>query len=182
MRFFRIFGRKYRFPQVFRLICEILIPLTFLTPFAFAVNSDIFAIPNHLDRVGYPVNSPSQPIMKLPAKIIGDNRFVTGLTFAGFNFKKICPYFSVDLKNAHNPSFHPIENHHLYSGLMLLTIGKLTNQKYLKTIGTVLMVDDLIEHCFNVESALHFTANHVDRPLYARLTKDADALFGSRKH
>lgn len=182
MRLFRIFGRKYRSPLVFRLICEILLSLTFLTPHAFAVNGNISPISNHLCRVGKSVNSPAQPVMRSPAKILGDNRFVTGLTFAGFNFKKIRPYFSVDLKNAHNPSFHPLENHHLYSGIVLLTLGKLTNQKYLKTIGIVLMVDDLIEHCFNVESALHFTANHVDRPLYAKLAKYGDALFGAGKH
>jgi hypothetical protein len=182
MELFRIFGRKYRHPQVLRLMCEILIPLAFLTTRIFAANSNISSISNNMSRVVNSINSPSHSVETLPAKILGDNRFVTGLTFGGFNFKKMRPYFSVDLKNAHNPSFHPLENHHLYDGILLLTLGKITKQKFLKTIGAVLIVDDLIEHSFNVESALHFTANHLDRPLYAKLTEDADKLFGAGKH
>jgi hypothetical protein len=111
------------------------------------------------------------------SEIIGTNRFVVGFSFRNFDLKKISPYFSVKIQNSGNPSFHPRENHHVYSGIMLMGLGKLTHKRYLKTIGTVLIVDDLIEHVFDVDSALGFMANSIDHDAYVRITSLADGLF-----
>ena len=172
------FARNGIVPPLFRRICEISIAILILAHPSFG--HDVLSIPdgNMMMRIVSPVKSPTIIPQDLPAKIVANNRFVVGVTFANFNLKKIYPYFSVDVQNAHNPSFHPMENHHLYSGVMLLSLGKITHNRYLKTIGTVMIIDDMIEHSFNIESALHVTANHVNGPLYARLTKDADRLFG----
>ena len=179
MTHFNRFSRNYSSPTILKTICKILVVIVALTSSGFAANCSVVSIPQH--RPINIDNSPSYHSASLPVKIIGSNSFITGITFRGFDLKKIYPYFSVDIANAHNPSFHPLENHHLYSGIMLLTLGKITHKHFLTTMGTVLIVDDLIEHSFNVVSALHYTANHVDGPLYAKLTQDGDALFGRGK-
>jgi hypothetical protein len=118
------------------------------------------------------------PLTSLPARIIGNNRLVVGFSFKGFNLKKISPYFSADIQDTGNPSFHAQENHHVYSGIILLGIGKLTHKRFLKTLGTVLIVDDLMEHTLNIKSALGFVADKIDHGAYVQITSGADGLFG----
>jgi hypothetical protein len=175
---FKMSRRDFREATIraIRLIGGVSLALLILAP---AVNAGS-TIPNRasgrLFNTGN-IKVSSSTISSIPDKIVGSNRMVVGFTFRGFNFKKIYPYFSMDIKNAHNPSFHPIENHHLYSGLLLLGLGKITGKHYLRTIGTVLIVDDLVEHSFNVQSGLGFIANKIDHQLYAKITASADRLF-----
>jgi len=159
-----------------RLLSGASLALLILAP---AVNAGS-TVPNHSGSKVFntgKIKVPSSVISSIPDKIVGSNRMVVGFSFRGFNFKKIYPYFSMDIKDAHNPSFHPIENHHLYSGLLLLSLGKITGKHYLRTIGTVLIVDDLVEHSFNVQSGLGYIANKIDHQLYAKITASADRLF-----
>jgi hypothetical protein len=159
-----------------RLIGGISLTLLILAPEVYAGST----IPNHagnrLFNTGK-IKVSSSTISSLPDKIVGSNSIVVGFSFRGFDFKKIYPYFSMDIKNPHNPSFHPLENHHLYSGLLILSLGKITGKHYLRTIGTVLIVDDLVEHSFNVKSALNFAIDKIDHRLYSQLTASADRLF-----
>ncbi len=136
-----------------------------------AVAISVSGGPNHGDSRGSIAPS------SIATKIIGTNRFVVGFSFRHFSLKNISPYFSVKIQNSGNPAFQPRENHHVYSGIMLLGLGKLTHKRYLKTIGTVLIVDDLIEHVFNVDSALGFLANSIDHDAYVQITSMADGLF-----
>lgn len=162
--------------RAIRLIGRVSLALLILAPAVIAGST----VPNHAsDRLFNTgkIKVPSSIISSIPDKIVGSNRMVVGFSFRGFNFKKIYPYFSMDIKDAHNPSFHPIENHHLYSGLLLLSLGKITGKHYLRTIGTVLIVDDLVEHSFNVQSGLGFIADKIDHQLYAKITASADRLF-----
>jgi hypothetical protein len=170
--FFKGFIPKCLPSQITRTICQITICVLIMTSVAFSV--DHKSIPPNISHNA----KPSSLIpADLPDKLVGNNRFVVGISFGGTDFKRIYPYFSVNIQNAHNPSFHPMENHHLYSGLLLLSLGKITHKRFLKTMGAMLIVDDLIEHGFNVKSALHFTANEIEPSAYAKLTKSADSIF-----
>jgi hypothetical protein len=166
---------KFPLRRALQIICAI----AFITALFAPDNaiSEVSIITSGAPNRGNP-NGPNAPSSILPAKIIGTNRFVVGFAFRNFNPKKIYPYFSVDIQNSGNPTFHPRENHHVYSGIMLLGMGKLTHKRFLKTVGTVLIVDDMIEHVFNVQSALGFVADRIDHNAYAQITSMADKLFG----
>lgn len=164
------------FSRAIRILCGIAAVFSTLIPQSHANSVGSIDVDNR-PRLSNSAKAISSIAASLPDKIVGNNRFIVGFTFSGFSLRKIYPYFSVDIKNARNPSFHPRENHHVYSGILLLGLGEMTHKRYLRTIGTVLMVDDLIEHVFNIKSALSFAADRIDHRDYSKITAAANGLF-----
>jgi hypothetical protein len=156
---------RLNFARAIRTICAVTAIVSILVPQSRAniLNGRIKVIPSRAIAV--------------PNKIVGNNSVIVGISIHGFDLKNIYPYFSINIDNAHNPSFHPMENHHIYSGLLLLGIGDLTHKQYLRTIGKILIIDDLVEHCFNVKSGLNFAFSKINPRIYSKITGSADKLF-----
>lgn len=59
--------------------------------------------------------------------------------------------------------FNPFENHHLYWGSILLIFSIITKIKYGIIIGSFIVLDDLVQHIFNVNTPLHLLNNWLGR-------------------
>jgi hypothetical protein len=87
------------------------------------------------------------------------NDFLIGITS---NFHSFQPYFNIKINKlgtSKEAKFQALENHHLYWGSIVLLSGVMLKSKSAKRIGTLIVVDDLIQHTFRVESPLHLLNN-----------------------
>ena len=92
------------------------------------------------------------------------NSFKIGISTS--NFKDYHPYISLNITKTNTSKtsiFHIKENHHLYWGGILLGSGILLKSKSIKYLGGTIMVDDLIQHTFNIESPLHLLNNELGK-------------------
>lgn len=91
------------------------------------------------------------------------NTFVIGVTIGLSEhgrpqFDKLRPYIRLDVKQAYPNNinkFRLVENHHGYLGLCLLGLGVLVHSKTVKLAGNLLVVDDLAQHIFRIQSPVH---------------------------
>jgi len=97
------------------------------------------------------------------------------------DFSKSKPWARLNIYTVNEAAEHKFriqENHHLYLGILLTGIGQLTHNKPLKTLGGIIVFDDLVQHVFKVQTPLHLLNNWLwSNRNYQNAARFTDALF-----
>lgn len=110
------------------------------------------------------------------------NEFYIGVTLSLANLRP-SPMIKVKINNDMYRNNHSFKKgwHHLYTGIICYALGKKTKNNWAKTIGGVILADDLIQHAFRVQSPLHLLNNELWRhSWYNQPTKFMDKIMGKK--
>jgi len=108
------------------------------------------------------------------------NEFFIGVTLSLANLKP-SPMFKIKINNDLNQKKHNFDKgwHHLYTGIICYALGTKTKNKWAKTIGSIVIADDLVQHVFRIQSPLHMLNDDLWRhSWYQHSTKFMDKIMG----
>jgi len=107
------------------------------------------------------------------------NEFYIGVNLSLSNLQP-SPMLKVKINNDLYQNKHAFDKgwHHLYTGILCYALGTKTKNKWVKTIGGIILADDLVQHAFRVQSPLHLLNNDLWRHSWYQLpTKLMDKIM-----
>ena len=110
------------------------------------------------------------------------NEFFIGVTFSLANLTP-SPMLKVKINNDLYQKKHVFDKgwHHLYTGIICYALGTKTKIKWAKTLGGIILVDDLIQHTFRIQSPLHMLNDDLWRhSWYQHSAKFMDKIMGKK--
>lgn len=110
------------------------------------------------------------------------NEFYIGVTLSLSNLQP-SPMLKVKINNDMYQNKHTFNKgwHHLYTGIICYALGKKTKNNWVKTVGGIILADDLIQHAFRVQSPLHLLNDDLWRhSWYYQPTKFMDKIMGKK--
>lgn len=99
-----------------------------------------------------------QIILLLLCSSVMANSLFIGITFRGINLKNTSVYLRANIDHStptHINKFRANESHHGYFGIYLIGLGVLTKQHFVCTVGEAVLIDDIIQHVFRINSPIH---------------------------
>jgi len=108
------------------------------------------------------------------------NEFIIGFTLPLFKFQP-SPMLKVNIGHDLYREKHSFDKgwHHLYTGLICYVVGSKMKNEWVKTIGEVMIADDLVQHTFRVQSPLHMLNDNLwKHTWYQETTKFMDRVMG----